>query len=434
MTALWLEPFGLQDGYVFVSPESRDRALAENPYLQGQTHVIQRQDRPRTWLVNGSLLAPQGYKSDDRTAFSFQMSPDFVGCPFYPYNDKVTYERANYFFAFLWARPKLENVVVGGGMVETFAFGGAGSQTQAAGEKVELPAPDAPFGLSKMIAISSMAPAQVLAELSKTSTSATEVGKYWPVTSPMFPESQGDLEYVFGDGGTVDNSGLLPLLQRGVKRILWFAHSYTGTNESFDAFDFAAGAPGMDVLEFGIIESLLDKFGYGKSGPSFFAEENQVFKEEDLWPILEKLQALKRDGKPGVVRSSLIVQKNSKWGIVGGHTVEVVLVYLAKVTDFERSLPKDTQDEIAKGQSGSFPNYPHLATTGLIPEDPINYKSRHVNLLAAQLEYTVQQAADVIRDVLSLPEEARPSEVEVRPTLLGAVSSAKTVPQNSTNL
>lgn len=200
-------------------------------------------------------------------------------------------------------------------MVEAFAFGGAVPQTQNAGEKPDLPAPATPFTLAKMIGISSMAPAQVLAEASRLTRSAIEKEKYWPVASPQFPAG-ADMKYAFSDGGTVDNSGLLPLIQRGVKRVVWFAHSYMGTTESFDVFDFSKGATPSNVFEFGIIESLLDKFGYAKSEPAFFVEENKVFREEDLWPILEKLQDLKRDGKPGVLRSTLLVLDNSKWGIV----------------------------------------------------------------------------------------------------------------------
>lgn len=116
--------------------------------------------------------------------------------------------------------------------------------------------------------------------------------------------------------------------------------------------------------------------------------------------------------------------------IVGGDYVELVLVYLDKVTDFEGALPKDTQDELAKGEAGSFPNFPHLATTGLKKGDPISYDNRHVNLLAAQLEYAVKQGADLIRDVLSPPKATqrtrRDADVTniIGPTLLGAARSA----------
>lgn len=52
---------------------------------------------------------------------------------------------------------------------------------------------------------------------------------YWPISF-----AQPEREYSFGDGGAIDNSGLLPLLQRQAKKVIWIATSYRALSSSYD--------------------------------------------------------------------------------------------------------------------------------------------------------------------------------------------------------
>ena len=49
--------------------------------------------------------------------------------------------------------------------------------------------------------------------------------------------------------------------------------------------------------------------------------------------------------------------------------VELVLIYLEQVKDFEQQLPADTQAELAKGAEGGLKNYPIYETGGEVRLD-----------------------------------------------------------------
>ena len=104
--------------------------------------------RPRAFVMLGVVLAPLGHQSDDDTVVPFgtificfhlfsdetsgfirfftrslQMSPDFSGCPFYPGgHGHMNYDEESTHWLSKADIPALE-MVIGGGMVETFAFG-----------------------------------------------------------------------------------------------------------------------------------------------------------------------------------------------------------------------------------------------------------------------------------------------------------------------
>merc|ERR1712061_934613 len=87
---------------------------SENPSLEHSSFVTPQAGRPRTFVMGGTVLAPQGYGVKGNRIVSLQMSPDFAGSPFYPNGGKVSYGSGH-----------SHEFLVGGGFVETFAFGGA---------------------------------------------------------------------------------------------------------------------------------------------------------------------------------------------------------------------------------------------------------------------------------------------------------------------
>merc|ERR1712048_1226779 len=213
----------------------------------------------------------------------------------------------------------------------------------------------------------------------------------WPITSSTFPRHQKARTYSVGDGGTQDNAGLLALLQRKAEKVLWVANSYRGLKEDYD---YESATPEtFDPDAAGVVEQLYDKFGYGYNTKDFYYANNQVFSKALLLPLVKQLVDLKNEGKPAVIRASFEVHPNSYWGIEGGSTVEILLVYLEKVNGFEQSLPACTQAELARGESGLFPKFPIYKTSVSLP-------ACQVNLLAAQGEYSVMENADLFRDFL----------------------------------
>merc|ERR1712110_232434 len=92
-------------------------------------------------------------------------------------------------------RPPLQNIVLGGGFVESFAFGGeAPPEQQSGGKTVGLQAPITPFSLGHAIGISSAAFAATCSQVSAFGFSAgaklDPQANIWPITSARFPEPQ----------------------------------------------------------------------------------------------------------------------------------------------------------------------------------------------------------------------------------------------------
>jgi len=385
--AMYLKDFGLDSrtAYMAACAEDVRRILVDNPCLDNSDFYVPRPDRPGVFVMGGIMLAPVGFIADGNSTIALQMSPNYAGFPYYPNDSKVTYTSATE------NGGDLESIA-GGGLIETFAFGGAAPAPQEqSGGKVQVGFPtDGPLSLCKAAGISSAAPASTLQKF-QNAAKLDPKSEVWPVTSTTFPGPQAAQTHNLGDGGSQDNSGLLALLQRGGKKVVWIANCYRGLSTTYD-YDNAT-VETFDPDAAGVVEQLYDKFGYGYNTSSYYYANNQVFSKNQLLPLVRRLVDLKQRGKPAIVRAHFELQANSYWGIEGGPTVEILLVYLEKVADFEKSLPPDTKAELAKGEEGLFPNFP-LYKTG------VGLPACDVNLLAAQGEYCVKENMNMFRSFL----------------------------------
>mmetsp|Transcript_10658 Transcript_10658/g.23464 ORF Transcript_10658/g.23464 Transcript_10658/m.23464 type:complete len:581 (+) Transcript_10658:41-1783(+) len=401
-----LEPFGLAsfDCSVAKSEEDVERIKEENPQIKNWSFKTPRTDRPKFFVMNGALLAPKDHSINEDNLVSFQMSPDYTGSPFYP-QDKilqfapdVTYPPAPLCCIYPCWRSAM-TLSVGGGFIESFAFGGEAPTpaAQRGGSQVSVPAPASRFSLPEMVGISSYAPASAFSNRRITNTWLNIRKLYWPITSRTVPTPQEAHEYALGDGGAIDNSGLLPLLQRRARKVIWIATSYMPMTE----YDYEKATFGnFDPYEAQVVDQVAAAFGYGLNNKDegYFYSNNQVFKKTELLPICRKLWNLKSQGKPCVLKETLEVLPNNYWGIVGGYEVSLLLVYLDQCTDFQKQLPEEVQQEIAKGAGGAFENFPIYKTTGNNKDDRLGLTTAQVNLLAAQGEYAVRQNAELFRE------------------------------------
>ncbi|CAK9108587.1 Uncharacterized protein SCF082_LOCUS50491 [Durusdinium trenchii] len=250
-----LEPLGLGNTskYMASDEQSLQRILQNNPHLRREDFILPPIDRPRAFVMLGVLLAPLGHESEDDTVVSLQMSPDFSGSPFYPGghgNIKYDEESTNWFTR---ADIPALKMVIGGGMVETFAFGGdtpydqsgqsggdrnppkvsmevPKSQGTPAGHGVKMPSPSEPLSLAKAIGVSSAAFTAMISQAlnnfgGQTMQALIPVTTMWPITSRTQPGPKAAAKFKIGDGGHMDNSGLLPILQRKVPKVVMFVNT-----------------------------------------------------------------------------------------------------------------------------------------------------------------------------------------------------------------
>lgn len=393
-----LGQYGLDGNDYMAASTDAVRAIVErNPSLRLATWTTPREDRPKSYVIIGVLGAPVGYIAGKDNLVAFQMSPDYTGSPYYPNGSTVNYLRA------LGTQglplPNLD-VTVGGGLVETFAFGGEAPshyQNGNGGKPTDVPAPKAPFRLSDAIGISSQAEATAFSKV-RSLQNFDPTHLYWPVTKSK-GETQEAQMYTFGDGGNLDNLAVIPMLQNKAEKLAVFFAASSGITTDVDLCNVSRGYDLTHATSFDM-SSLFGWMDEASNTAVFQYRYNQVFPKEDFQPLLCNLQTLKNQGKPAISRQALTVVRNDWWGIPGGNKVEVLWYHLETVAEFEDKLPKGTKRHIDKNMSGSFPGYPFYQTILLNPPEFTAYKTKQINLLAAQVEYSVRANAQLYKDFL----------------------------------
>lgn len=404
ISTAFLEPFGLGDLHSFMAADETQVAgiKARNPQYANSTFHVPRPGRPNVFVMGGSVLAPARYEMSNENTVSLQMSPDYTGWPFHPNNAPVpSFKRS----AFLTSGevPGLGNndVLLGGGLVESFAFGSAAPlpEEQAGGAAVTLQAPLTPFSLARAVGISSAAFGGALSEIGLLGESFDPQASMWPVGSEAHNTSQRAMTFQLGDGAMTDNSGLLAMLQRGASKIVMVVAS---SAELDTKTDWCSISPSDSKLAKKIDHTLAGKFGFAyRSNDFLYAVKNdQVFASADLQPIVCEMQQLKQAGKPQNIRRQLEVLENSWWGIKGGWTVDILFVMLDEVEEFTDQLPDDTKKALKQGLAGGLQHFPCFHTVLQNAGEMTEYRPRQTNLLAAQVEYMAGEASADLTDLL----------------------------------
>lgn len=389
MGTQFLKPFLLDNPDCFMARDSdaAEEIKRRNPELRNFCFIAPLPGKPRVFVINAAILAPQtGAKRD---AFSFQISPDYTGAPFY-----ANMSRAPSKYQAYDGSEGLGDSVVGGGLVETFAFGGAQPASQMPGLNM-LPSPHRPFSLADAMSIATYADfLPSLASLRRWpgDFDFTPSYEYWPVGR----NAETSRRFWIGDAGFIEDTGLLPMLQRRAKRVALFLFSGPGqqiNGTDYCDLDVRIQAGAFDPKAFDprgkIADSLYTMFGYPYDDGTWHKSHNTVFEQSEMFSVACKLQELKNRGKPLVYRRTHQVKANSYWGIVP-YLVDVVYVYNDRVPEFEQLLPKDTQRSLQSDMKG----YPTDLPAGLF------LKPRIIKLMAAQSEYAIMQNQRMFQDLL----------------------------------
>lgn len=398
--AAMLGLFELDDCNILMAPDLKtvERIKQKNPQLNDTKFIVPAPGRPKVFVILVTLLGPIGYDANDNNAVALQISPDWTGVPFYPLNSRVTYETVPGKFN----RPyTLPDMLIGGGFVETFAFGGdAPERGQSGGTDVEMWAPLQPMCLSRAIGLSSAGPgahvAQYMGELDLTDLIPRV--DYWPITSKKFPAHQSMTTHGATDGGSIDNAAIIPMLQRGANKLLSLLN--TAVPLPAENPDFCQKKPIKDDFYKALDPTLSALFGYHPDVTGFFYAHAKVFKREQLAGVVCEMMERKHQGKTNYVRTQLDVVSNLFWGVVGGHTVDIAFVYLEQTDEFEKLLPAETQELIRA--PGDFKNFPQYDTIFQVALEAIALQTDQINLLAAQQEYTIRRNIEDIYDLFKI--------------------------------
>ena len=390
---VFFAPFGLDDNAYYSFDEATVQAIkTANPSLANATFHTVRQVPGNAYtvpylLINATIDGPvesQDFTTDPLVMVTY--TPLYNGIPF---QQTITYQlKSSGPFS------QSTSALIGGGFIEPFAWGSSQpASSGATNGTVSVGEPPAVFRLIDASGTSSSAFAETAAKNELLDVDVPEQ-PYWP---PMSSGSQVEARLMeFGDGGNLENYGLIPLVMRGVQKIILFVNTEVPLNPSYVPSTNGATStdidPNLPVL-FGVPVT---------SGGNAAANGNQIFNASDFVTLVTKLQSLKASGAAMIVSMTHEVLANTSWGVNAG-SVEILWVYLDQVTDWSSQLTDSwVISELGKGTSGAFANFPNYKTvdedgTGTLTQ----LTPQQVNLLADLTCWVVRQNATQFTSFIS---------------------------------
>lgn len=389
--------FGLYDpshpSYFSLDAATVAKIRAANPSLASANFHVVRQ--PSTYkmpylLINATIDGPTAtapYNPDQLVMITY--SPLYSGVPFQ--------QTISYPFAKSGAIKVSVQALVGGGFIESFAWGCNAPTAPATNGAVTVDAPSSVFGLVDASGTSSSAFAAIFEKIKQLDGLLPEQNYWPPVASGMQPAAQ---RFDFGDGGNLENYGIIPLIMRGVKKVLLFINTETPLSLSYDPTTGTATEDDLDSnfpALFGIpVTSIFDSAGI---------DYNQVFPSTDYAPLVQALQALKQKGESMVVTKTHTIQANPYWGVPAGATIDVLYVYLDQVLSWKSQINDDwVQLQLDLGDVGELPHFPNYKTideTAIPPWSLTELSPKQVNLLADLTCWVVCNSQSTIQSFIA---------------------------------
>lgn len=384
VSQLMLGPQGLfnrsSPSYMAADPLTVEDIKRRNPSLGRVDFHTPRPNRPY-WIGNGCIIGPQALTPlKKESPVPLEFTPLYVGSP----------RRLD--VTFYSGDGKGHRAKVGGGYIEPFAFGGVAPAKAIDGFNA-VPAPHNRFGLADAIGISSSAFAGFVEQ-----DHIVDIGGDLSPELPIWAlPPDGSAPYALGDGGIVENFGIIPLLIRGVERIVVFVNTSTRLDPK--------ATPGEDSEWSGIEENIPALFGYRMQSTGTALQNNHVFVRGGFQPVLDQLVAARKQGDGIIATSTLTTVDNDWWGVAGGQTVEVSWVYLDRTSAWERQLHAEVLDAIKQGNHAHFfhgplQGFPNYATMDQNALELTELTPVQVNALADLTCWTVLHNEALFRRML----------------------------------
>lgn len=257
------------------------------------------------------------------------------------------------------------------------------------------------FNLRDVIGISGAAPLQKASDSSHSFLG--DIG--FPEMRSLWRDGDGrigirPIETYHGDGGFVDNFGLMMLLSRKVENIIVFINT---------AIPFDGPPPEKACAAFessGVVDDLYYYFYPREHTPSCKpvatpTMPTNVFAEEKFPELVEAFRKKKDSGEPLVYCGEYGVKPMAEFGIKEAYTARICWAYLDLprkwITEVNKSsISKDVVEDLAQG-SGRFPKFPNYPTF-MANDHLIDMNTGMVNALAElstwSVYYTAREMAD----------------------------------------
>ncbi|MCP4218805.1 MAG: hypothetical protein GY765_29505 [bacterium] len=328
--------------YFTLNEESLKTILANNPALKADQFHLASEDRP-FMIANATIVYPIE-SATINVAFRFSKPHFKMSFKVSPKN-MSRFEYTPLYTGFTQEHKNINpgGIDLGGGYVESFGFNTV--KTKALGNnllEVTRDADNTMFKLCDMMGSSGSAPAAILESVKPELKNLFACFNYWPV---MQPQQESKL-LSFPDGGTIENTGIVAMLQRKVPRVI--------------AFDSATGG-GLAYLEGSktkldpdsVSSDIRQLFGMGNSSWFPSGKQFQVFESSKFNDLLNGFEQKLKAGETVMFRDTYTVMKNDFFGLEGGSTVDILWVYNNKAEQWQSKVTPD----VKKLFLNPFPNY-----------------------------------------------------------------------------
>jgi len=363
---IFLKPFNIGSMRKFFTYDKNSllEILKNNPQLLPNDFYLMnsRPNRPYP-VIGGTLLRP------DFGRYQFEMTPLYVGIDG------------------LWKKAGAGGYDIGGGYIEPHGFDSDSphSYDKTSGlVEVELGRSKHMFTPGDVIGTSGAAPAEYATRLGLQWLGFPEY-KYW---SPANPNNTKAKETEFGDGGILENLGIMPMLKRGVKKLIIFVNCKTKLRKD-DKGDVAIASS---------IPALFHQIN-NQNGEGNF-DENVIFafQEDKYDKLVDGLLNKIRLGESAIFTDTYDVTTQPHHNIKGGSKVDIMWVYNSRVDNWVNKLPIEIKHKLVNDKYGKrFPNYKTFMEN--FPSI-IDMTPEQVNLMAHQAAWNIVSSETEIKNFI----------------------------------
>ena len=393
---LVLEPFDLGDTpqryFTWTKSWLERRILADNPALRASDFLLTRPDRP--YLITNSTLF---YPPNPPASLAAPVRPAGGGGPANPWEIGYDFETTPISAGIPPAFPNAgapnpgqpSSSDLGGGWIDPFAMGSIAPSTVSPDGRFRVPTPPNRFRLSDAAGLSSVAFVYDVLDLAHQRgihflDDMVPETTCWPVYRAAELPRNAARPYLFGDGGNLENQGIMALLRRRLKKVLAFVNTETQLSMSGNEVIVDSDLPPLFGLEWSAAAG-----AYVTISPDSPFRNNQVFDRATFDDLRRQLWNRAQLGATAMaVQTNVTVLPNEHYGVAGG-TTDILWIYLHPVNAWYRQL-HDTVKlamDLEPLDYSMFPNYYTI--------DQLHLNARQVNLLAHLTGWNVASEEEV---------------------------------------
>ena len=388
--SLFLKPFGLgnKEQSVAFDEKNLHTILADNSnkndvryFLDKKDFIVPRQGRP--FFIACSTLLRKGNDNIKKKKMLCEYTPMYTGVrKYFP-------DAGRRKFIIGGKRP------VGGGYIQTFAYDAHLAEKEVVDGCITVKSRRNNFTLSDIIGSSGAAPEETVRKVGLNFVGFPEF-RHFPIPQVNNGKVIDDEEYAHGDGGHLENLGIMPLLARKVRNIVVFVNTLTPFKASkedqrkrkFPSRDFTD-----DLAPLFGIDNLPSQH-QGKYDEVKLAV-NQIFEPNKFHELLQAYDACKKEGNPLVHSDTYQVLENSHY-LIPRYKAKICWVYLDNVQSWIEQIGDTELKNILASRQDRFIRFPNFKTFGENIPSIIDLHSEQVNMLAHLTSWVVMTNKDTI--------------------------------------